>query len=61
MVSYIYCLFSPLPGGMIQFDDHILFKWVAITHQLDYDCHRDSAHKFRPGQDFSIEVDATSV
>ena len=29
VVAFKYCLFSPLPGEMILFDDHIFFEWVV--------------------------------
>ena len=39
------CLFSPLPGEMIQFefDEHIFFNWVETNHQLDFQPKKDPA------------------
>ena len=33
--SNIYFSFSSLPGGMIQFDDHIFSNGLKLNHQLD--------------------------
>ena len=28
-------MFTPIPGQMIQFEEHVFFKWAAKKHTLD--------------------------